>query len=726
MPRVTGPLLGVFDTDQARLIGVTQNGGATDITYLAGQDTPVPAGAFPVSAVVDAGGGVTDSAAGFIFGATGVVPATHDYAGCMAAILAALKMTTSRTVQFDDALYDLGDKYLPIISGLRYVGAEPSIAYTNGDWGDRNVRLLGGSRFATTHDYCFWDGAVDQVAITPTVAEQACTVVAGSSAIAVPDSSLFPVGLRIYTPADGAGFYQGASYFVLTSAANQITIGLPDKTAVVATASGPLTLAAGKPNDSSTNVVMRNLLGVGVKTFIKAGAKNTMGFYYSTIEGIWATGGATKRVLFDQTNYSQSTFRNIFTYDGDGQNHGCDYPLGVFIPGNSTFDHIFNANNGTGSSSLNQRGIRFQCEDGSNLNEVHADTIQNNNSLVATQTQTATTTAASTDITVTDGSKYPVGIPVWFSAIGSNTTLYAGNIYFVTYQSGNTIRVSASKGSATLATPDWSGSTTINTKGYPGLEVAAVGTGYITSSQFTGIDVEADATTHILAQQCGSVLIDILQCAAEQSQWGFTARTANGIVNNVFEKTTTDIDKNCRLMWFGSRTGTTPNSQSYGGAGMWFDRTADMAALSLHYDSAISGGIAVTKPWLFGKKPSPFPWVQAQFPLGLIQNAQDTSKSFTGSSPVGHIVFNGAAGQTFTLPAITDAATKTSMVGYEFWITNASGNALAVATSSSQTFNNIGAKTSFNLAANTHCKLIASKTGGGALFWAVMLSAPLP
>lgn len=688
--------------------------------------TGVDLGNLVTSEIDPVTGGITSQVDGYIFGATGVIPATQDYAGCMAAILAAMKMTTSRTVQFDDVLYDLGGNYLPIISGLRYIGVQPRMAYTNGDWGDKNVRPLGGSRFVTTHDYCFWDGAVDQVAITPPVADQACTVVAGSSAISVPNSTLFPVGLRIYTPEDRSGFYQGASYFVLTSGSNQITIGLADKTAVVATQSGAITLGAGKPNDSSSNVEMRNLVGVGVKTFIKCGAKNTMGFYYSTIDGIWATGGATKRVLFDQTNYSQSTYRNIFTYDGDGQNHGCDYPLGVFIPGNSTFDHIFNANNGTGSSSLTQRGIRFQCEDGSNLNEVHADTIQNNNSLVTTQTQTATTTAASTDIAVIDGTKYPVGMPVWFSSVGSNTTLYAGNIYFVTYQSGNTIRVSSSKGSSTLATPDWSGATTINTKGFPGLEVVAVGTGYITSTSVTGIDVEADATTHILAQQCGSLQMDILQCAAEQSQWGITCRTANGIINNVFEKTTSDIDQNCRLQWYGNRTGTTPNSRSYGGMGMWYDKTADMAALSLHFDSAISGGIPVSKPFMFGKKPSPFPWVQINFPIGLVQNTQDTTKSFTGSSPVGHIIFNGAAGQTFTLPAISDAATKTSMVGYSFEFTNASSNALAIATSSSQTFNNIAAKTSFNLAANTACKVTASKTGGGTLFWSVMLSAPLP
>lgn len=703
------PIIGYDSNDESLIAGDFPEGS-----------TPVFATTNPLT------GGITNSAGGFIFGATGVIPATQDYAGCMAAIIAAMQMTTSRTVQFDDVLYDLGNNYLPIISGLRYIGVQPRMAYTNGDWGDRNVRPLGGSRFTTTHDYCFWDGAVDQVAITPTVADQACTVAAGSSAISVPNSALFPVGLRVYTPVDGNGFYQGASYFVLTSGSNQITIGLADKQAVAATQTGELTLGAGKPNDSSSNVEMRNLVGYGVKTFIKCGAKNTMGFYYSTIDGIWATGGATKRVLFDHTNYSQSTFRRIFTYDGDGQCHGCDYPLGVFIPGNSTFDHIFNATNGVGSSALVQRGIRFQCEDGSNLNEVHAFTVQNNNGAVAQQTQTATTTAASTDIAVVDGTKFPVDMPVWFSAIGSNTTLYANNIYFVTYQSGNTIRVSASKRSATVATPDWSGATTINCKGFPSLEFLAVGTGYITSSQIESIDVEGDAGTHIVLQQASHSEVGILQCAADQAKWGVTGRTFSGIIRNVFQKTTSDLDKNCKAQWIGNRTGTTPSAQSYGGFGMWYDANADMVAMSLHYDSAISGGIPVDKPLFWGKKASPFPWVQANFPIGLVQNAQDVTKSFTGSSPVGHIIFNGAAGQTFTLPTITDVATKTSMVGYSFEITNASGNALALSTSSSQTFNNVAAKTSFNIAANTACKVTASKTGGGTLFWSVMLSAPLP
>lgn len=53
MAIITGPLLGVFDTSAARLIGITQNGGTTDITYIAGQDTPTPAGVVPAVAEVN-------------------------------------------------------------------------------------------------------------------------------------------------------------------------------------------------------------------------------------------------------------------------------------------------------------------------------------------------------------------------------------------------------------------------------------------------------------------------------------------------------------------------------------------------------------------------------------------------------------------------------------------------------------------------------------------------
>lgn len=662
---------------------------------------------------------------GWTYGLKGLIPAAQDYASVVATLKAAMTNGSSKTVQFQDAVYDLGANYLPLVSGVEYLGVEPLISYTAGDWGDRNVGPVGGTRFTTTNDYVFWDGAVDQVAITPTVAPQASTATAGSALISVPNSSLFPAGARVYVPSDACGFLVGQSYFVLTSAANVITLGLADKVAIVATESGAVSVASGKPNDGTSNCKLKNLIGLGVKTFIKAGAKNTFGFLYSEVNGIWALGGATKRVLVDHTNYSQSTFERIFTYDGDGQNHGCDYPLGVFIPGNSTFKHIFNANNGVGSSSLTQRGIRFQCEDGSNLNEVHAYTIQNNNSLVTTVTQAATTAAASADIAVADGAQFPVDTPFWFSAVGSNTTISQDLIYFVISQSGNTIQVATSKRGA-VVTPSHTGAVTINTKGLPSLEILAIGTGYITSSSFDGIDVEADATTHILAQQIGSCEIGILQCAADQTKWGFTARTVNGIVHNIFEKTTTDIDKNCRLMWFGNRTGAMAGANSYSGPGLWYDKSTDMVAISLHHDSTISGGIPASRPAFQGMKPSPMPWVKAWFPIGYAQYTQDVTKALTGSSPVGHIIFNGAAAQTFTLPAIIDAAAKTSMVGYNFEITNASANALAIATSSSQTFNNIAAKTSFNLAANTHCKLIGSKTGGGTLFWTVYLSAALP
>lgn len=64
MAKVTGPVLGVWDTDSARLVGLVQNGGAVDPTYLAGQDTEIPAGAFPALGLADPVTGVIENFSG--------------------------------------------------------------------------------------------------------------------------------------------------------------------------------------------------------------------------------------------------------------------------------------------------------------------------------------------------------------------------------------------------------------------------------------------------------------------------------------------------------------------------------------------------------------------------------------------------------------------------------------------------------------------------------------
>ena len=86
----------------------------------------------------------------------------------------------------------------------------------------------------------------------------------------------------------------------------------------------------------------------------------------------------------------------------------------------------------------------------------------------------------------------------------------------------------------------------------------------------------------------------------------------------------------------------------------------------------------------------------------------------------GRVVFNGAAGVTFTLPTIVDDGSPgTSTIGMEFEMFNVSANAATVATTSSQLINNVASLTSVSCPAQTKTTFVASKTFSGALIWTV-------
>lgn len=74
---------------------------------------------------------------------------------------------------------------------------------------------------------------------------QTCTFTSGSANIVVPDSSKLPVGTPVQFVATVAGFWTGVQYYILTSAANVITLGAtPTSSAFLASASTTGTLFA--------------------------------------------------------------------------------------------------------------------------------------------------------------------------------------------------------------------------------------------------------------------------------------------------------------------------------------------------------------------------------------------------------------------------------------------------------------------------------------------------
>jgi hypothetical protein len=318
-------------------------------------------------------------------------------------------------------------------------------------------------------------------------------------------------------------------------------------------------------------------------------------------------------------------------------------------------------------------------------------------------------------------------MPFWFSSVGSNgSVIFVGPTYFVLSQVDAThITISASKGGSVLAPPNTS-AVTINSYGFSSIEMCGVGTNAtLTGFNATGLDIEGTCTTLLLLQQIGYSSIQLNQSDSTLTNYAVTGRgSASAILTSNMggsKSMTTDFDSSCLIQVQGFRGSNAPQSGS--GGGVWYNNTASMWALSLHttkFGGLTTGGVA-----LQGVGPST-PWVKAFYGIGNAQQTKDVTSALSGSTMPPATVFNGATGQTFTLPTITNAAAYNTMVGYTLQVINASANSLTLATDGTQTINNVSAKFTTTIAAGQLCLITASMTGSGTLFWAVQILAAAP
>lgn len=650
------------------------------------------------------------------YGLKGIVPVDTTYESVLSAIKAALFHSTTKAVQFQDALYDLGDNYLPIIGGVEYIGSPATFNYTNNDWVDRNRSFVGGTRFTTTHQYCFWDGAADQAAVTPIVAAQAATVTADSPNIAVPDSSLFPVGMRVYFASSANGFYAGITYTVLTSAANVISVGLPDMVAVTASGSGAVSVSAGHPNDGTTGAVLSNLAFIGVKSAIKCGAKNVFGFQSgSRLEHIYVTGTPAYRAI-DCQNFIQASFADISTEKSNGQWYGSTYDGSVFMPGNSTFHHLFNSCNGVGDTNMVQRGIVFYSAAGSIMNDLMVNGVQNNHNYTALTTQTSgALTNGSANIPVTDSSKFPVDMPVFISTAGNPNGFTTNATYFVVSSAANVIQLSANLG-GTAKTSTGTATMAVNTYGYPALEVwsinAPTSTTGLVNSIFTGIDVEGNTSAKIVAQNINSINFKINFCDFVSGA-EFCARDVSG----------------CGVEYYGSGVGLDISSSSQvtwtGRINSIIGTTSPVGTYRLGTVPLTSFGGDVRYPALTNMSSALGNWNKTYQPIGMAATDRTASKTFTGYD-YGPSTYSGAGGHTFTLPTVTDVSATNTTIGLWYSFHNSSAASLTVGTNGTQTFGNQAGKTSFVLPAGASVKCTGAKTTGGTLYWIAEYTPALP
>jgi hypothetical protein len=335
----------------------------------------------------------------------------------------------------------------------------------------------------------------------------------------------------------------GLAYLGVAPQLNLSTATIPDSGSVAANGGGTVLQAVGSTacfqwNKTALGVgtangfVLTGLNGIALKNLclngftraIDAGNTNNASAWYSEFENLFIS-NCTDWGLW-VTNFQHCKFRRIFTFSNTngGQYYGNDVPSTTLQPGNSVWEDVYNV---TPSASANfSQGITFFIVQGQQ-NEGLINRVQSNRQNSSVITQAATMSNGSANISVTDVSKFPVGMPCTFSA--SVNGVFQNEIYFVVSNPGGSgvgnITVSLTYGGSAVS---GTGATAVNIiqQGYAALAVIANPGAAISCHDFHNIDVEGGGTAAIIAQNVQTSKFEISQVPlAAQSTQSFCARS---------------------------------------------------------------------------------------------------------------------------------------------------------------------------------------------------------
>jgi len=209
------------------------------------------------------------------------------------------------------------------------------------------------------------------------------------------------------------------------------------------------------------------------------------------------------------TEFTGATIYNFFLKKGAVGQMYFGASQRNYVNGNYGLTHLY----GDGGSYAGQRGIVFQARAGSGLNDVNVFDIQVSQiGYTGGIVQATTMSSGSPNITVTNGSYFPVDMPVTVctSANGNANGFVCNQTYFVVSQSGNTIQIARAQRDAAI-TPTAGVAANIITYGWPAIEVSAYRAAndpqsggiqsLIQGMTMDGVDIEGVGTTLFLAQQ---------------------------------------------------------------------------------------------------------------------------------------------------------------------------------------------------------------------------------
>lgn len=212
--------------------------------------------------------------------------------------------------------------------------------------------------------------------------------------------------------------------------------------------------------------------------------------------------------------------------------------------------------NVTIASSILSRGICTWTRGSSNMTQETSFHEGAARAPQSTVTQAATMSNASANITVTDGTKFPLDMPMTWSA--SINGFVANQIYFVVSQSSNVIQV-ANTMRGTAITPTSNNAVNALTKGFAPFEIAALdsGSGFIGPKVFA-VDIEGTSTAHAIFQNISKGYTFIPSIIGGDVYQNIVRRTATRGYVEMFNTGTIDSDissgGNIDLTYDGSNT----------------------------------------------------------------------------------------------------------------------------------------------------------------------------
>ena len=381
--------------------------------------------------------------------------------------------------------------------------------------------------------------------------------------------------------------------------------------------------------------------------------------------------------------------------------------------GNAVWTHLFTA---PPSNSQTSHGICCWARGTSALNDDNSFDEQCNRSAPGATTQVATMDGVTANIGVTDSTKFPVGIPVYFSATVNGFS--AGVMYFVATSAANVITVTTTYMYGTAVASTGVSAVNVSTLGFPCFEWAGLDSGSsLTAMAAYGVDAEQQASCRFLLQNC-------TMCTVICS-FIFSTGTPHDIVTWCLRGTTFCV---LQAMNPWSIDGDTQGVKAYTNVmqGLRYNQLGINFTISrcVGVGFSIFGGTTGRIKYgggmlaLYGKDVPEIALNSStlgpdfRMPISLDPAYVANGVSLgTGDGP--YHIFSTATGGTGTMPTL-----DTNMVGLLYPFTNPYDYIITLSTGGGQTFNNVSGATTYNVPPNSTVFFIGSQlTGSGALFW---------